>query len=303
MNTTTRRHFLQQSTALLASAMLPSWLEAAEIQQKGRFRIGYSSITWGGKDDIAIKELAALGYKGIQLRANTFGPYRNRVSELRRMLDENGLQLCMFSSGNVEIAQDKFQQTIDQHVAHASFVKALGGTQLQLTNNVRPKDRAPSVEELKRLAEVMNEIGKQTADMGVQAVYHNHMHQLGETPEEVDVIVQAMDPRYVKLLLDIAHYKQGGGEPEKAILQYKDILAALHLKDTKPVEGSRGYKFVELGKGRVDVPAVFKALQKVKFAGWAIVELDGVPDPEKTPAQCAEINKNYITKTLKYPLA
>jgi inosose dehydratase len=60
---------------------------------------------------------------------------------------------------------------------------------------------------------------------------------------------------------------------------------------------------VELGQGRVDVPAVFKALQKVKFAGWAIVELDGVPDPEKTPAQCAEINKNYITKTLKYPLA
>jgi len=39
---------------------------------------------------------------------------------------------------------------------------------------------------------------------------NNHMHQLGETPEEVDVIVQAMNPKYIKLLLDVAHYHQGG---------------------------------------------------------------------------------------------
>jgi inosose dehydratase len=302
INTLTgRRDFIKMLSiggASLASANL--WAEA--LIKKGDIKIGYSAITWGGKDEQAMTDLSGLGFKGIQLRANTFAPYRNKVSELKDALIKNNLTLAMFSSGNVEIDPAKFESTVDTHVAHASFVKALGGSALQLTNSLRPKDRAPSIEELKKLAQVMNEIGKQTADLGVHATYHNHMNQLGETPEEVDVIVQALDPRYMKLLLDIAHYKQGGGEPQEAVLKYKNIIHSLHLKDTKPAETKSGYKFVELGQGRVDVPAVFASLEKIKFKGWAVIELDGVPDPEKSPLICAEINKKFITETLKYPL-
>ena len=279
----------------------------AELLKKSGLKIAYSAITWGGNDAQAIADLAALGYHGIQLRANTFGPYRAKPAELKAMLDEHHLTLAMFSSGNVDIDPAKEQSTIDTHVAHASFVKALGGSAIQLTNSARPKDRLPTTDELKRLATVMNEIGKQTADMGVQATYHNHMHQLGETPEEVDTIVQAMNPKYVKLELDIAHYKQGGGQPEKAVTQYKDILYALHLKDTmspladKPND-AKAYKFVELGRGNVDVPAVISALNDINFKGWGIVELDGVPEKDKSPRECAQINKDYITKTLNIKL-
>jgi inosose dehydratase len=299
-NQLSRRSFIR-TAALGAGALLtaPAW--AADLLKKGDIKIGYSAITWGGKDEQAMADLSSLGFKGIQLRANTYGPYRNKVSELRDALVKHRLKLAMFSSGNVEIDPAKFESTVDTHVAHASFVKALGGNAFQMTNNLRQKGKVPTVEELKQLTKVMNEIGKQTADMGVQAVYHNHMNQFGETPEEVDVIVQAMDPRYLKLLLDIAHYKQGGGEPQDAVIKYKDIIHTLHLKDTKPKDNG-GYKFVELGQGRVDVPAVFAALEKVKFKGWGVIELDGVPDPEKSPSLCAEINKKYITEVLKYPL-
>ena len=297
-----RRIFLR-NLSLATGALLTSSVWTDSFAKKGGFQIGYSSITWGGKDLQAIEDLASLGYKGIQLRANTFAPYRTRVSELKDALVKHNLTLAMFSSGNVEIDPAKFQSTVDTHVAHASFVKALGGSAFQMTNSLRPKDRKPTTEELKKLTAVMNEIGKQTADMGVQAVYHNHMNQLGETPEEVDVIVQAMDPRYCKLLLDIAHYQQGGGEPQEAVVKYKDVLHTLHLKDTKPVESKSGYKFVELGQGRVDVQAVFAALDKIKFKGWGVIELDGVPDPEKSALICAEINKKYIVETLKYPLS
>jgi inosose dehydratase len=296
-----RRLFLR-NLSLASAALLTSSAWAEAFLKKGDVKIGYSAITWGGKDEQAITDLAGLGFKGIQLRANTFAPYRNKVSELKDSLAKHNLTLCMFSSGNVEIDPAKFESTVDTHVAHASFVKALGGNAIQLTNSLRPKDRAPSTEELKKLAQVMNEIGKQTKDLGVQAVYHNHMNQLGETPEEVDMIVQAMDPRYTKLLLDIAHYKQGGGEPQEAVIKYKDMIHSLHLKDTKPADSKSGYKFVELGQGRVNIPAVFESLNKIKFKGWAVIELDGVPDPEKTPLVCAEINKKYITETLKYPL-
>ncbi|WP_019988602.1 sugar phosphate isomerase/epimerase family protein [Rudanella lutea] len=303
-----RRQFLQ--SAGLSALALSAGADALALHSaphKSGLQIGYSAITWGGNDAQAIKDISGLGFRGIQLRANAFGPYRTKPSELKAMLDAAGLQLCMFSSGNVEIDPAKEQSTIDQHVAHASFVKALGGSALQLTNNVRPKDRLPTTDELKRLAEVMNKIGQQTADLGVQAVYHNHMHQLGETPEEVDVIVQAMNPKYMRLLLDIAHYRQGGGLPEKAVIQYRDMIHSLHLKDTmSPItdgtNNGRAYKFVELGRGNVDVAAVFKALDKIKFKGWGVVELDGVPEKDKTAAQCAAISKEYITKTLKFKL-
>ncbi len=303
-----RRQFLQAASAsALVLATGADSLAIGGVPPKSGLRIAYSAITWGGNDAQAITDISSTGFKGIQLRANSFGPYRTKPSELKALLDQNGLQLAMFSSGNVEIDPAKFQSTIDQHVAHASFVKALGGSAIQLTNSARPKDRLPTTEELKRLATVMNEIGKQTADLGVQAVYHNHMHQLGETPAEVEVIVQAMNPKAVRLLLDIAHFRQGGGQPELAVVQYRDVIHSLHLKDTmSPLPDRPGtpnaYKFVELGRGNVNVPAVIKALKTIKFNGWGIVELDGIPDPGRTALQCAQTNKEYITQTLRVAL-
>lgn len=300
-----RRKFLQQLSALSATTLISNEI-LADALKKWDFKIAYSAITWGGKDDIAIKEIASLGFKGIQLRANTFGPYRNKIRELRDMIQANNLSLAMFSSGNVEVDPAKESSTIDMHVAHASFVKALGGSAIQMTNSLRKKGETPTTEQLKRLSEVMNKIGQQTADLGVQAVYHNHMNQWGETPEEVDVLIQNMNPKYTRLLLDIAHYKQGGGKPEDAVIQYKDILHSLHLKDTMcPLPNNpdpKAYKFVELGHGNVDVPAVFKAVKKIDFQGWGIIELDGVPDKDKTPLSCATTNRDYIVGPLKHKL-
>jgi inosose dehydratase len=140
-------------------------------------------------------------------------------------------------------------------------------------------------------------------DLGIPVGYHNHMGSLGEAPHEVDQIIDAVDPRYVKLELDIAHYQQGGGDPARAIRQNHDRLLFLHIKDVESLatnnERGRNYRFVELGRGRVDLPAVFTALKDVKFRGWAIIELDSVPDKSMTPKQCAQISKNYVEDKLK----
>jgi inosose dehydratase len=295
MSEISRRNFLYQA-GLLTSASLLSLDIFAKIPN---LKLAYSAITWGGKDLDALKDIASLGFKGIQLRANAYDNYKTKVNELKEQITTSGLALPMFSSGNVEIDPTKEQSTIDVHVAHASFVKALGGTSIQLTNSLRKKGENPTAEELKRLTFVMNEIGKQTADLGIQTTYHNHMNQFGETPEEVDVIVQAMNPKYLKLLLDVAHYHQGGGNPAKAVLDYKDVIDALHVKDVqspladKP-EDIKAYKFVELGQGNVDLKAVFDNLQKINFNKWAIVELDGVPVKNRTPKESGEISKAFL---------
>ncbi len=70
----------------------------------------------------------------------------------------------------------------------------------------------------------------------------------------------------------------------------------MHLKDVrdKPAAGAGGYEFVELGRGRVDVAGALAALADIGFDKWAIVELDRVPEPGRTPKESAEINKMYL---------
>ncbi len=304
----TRRNFLSHLGILTLGLPLVgrSGMLINDLRKKGDIKFGYSAITWGGNDVAAIKDISSLGFTGIQLRTNAFTAYEQKSDELKKLLNDAKLDLVMFSSGNADINTGKDDQTIATHVAHAKFVKSLGGKFIQITNGSRPKDREPTTEELTTYGKLLTAIGKQTKAIGIQTTYHNHMGQLGQKPEEVDTILKNTDPAYVSFLLDTAHYQQGGGDPVAAIKKYSKRLKALHIKDvvSKPTpENSGGYQFVEIGQGRVDFPGVFKALNDVGFKGYAIIELDGVPDKAKTPLDCAGISKAYLNKLLKNVIA
>jgi inosose dehydratase len=297
--TSTRRVFLTRLGILSVGVPLVSRsdLFAMELNKKGDIRFGYSAITWGGNDTAAIKDISSLGFTGIQLRANAYTDFGQRSAELKKMLADAKLELVMFSSGNANINTGKDQETIALHVAHAKFVKSLGGKFIQITNSSRPKDREPTEAELVTFGKLLTAIGKQTREIGVETTYHNHMGQLGQKPEEVATILKTTDPAYVSFLLDVAHYQQGGGDPVAAIKKYKSRLKALHIKDVRnnpTPSNSAGYQFVEIGQGRVDFPGIFKALDEIHFKGYAIIELDSVPDKAKTPLRCAEISKAYL---------
>ena len=295
-----RRKFLSQLG--LAAISMPlfscSAVNALTAVKIPGLKIGYSAITWGGNDVQAMKDISDLGFKGIQLRSNILKEFGKKPLEVKELLNSHNLEFPMFSSGNANINTGNDEAVIQMHLDNAKFVKAVGGKFIQVTNSSRPKDGVPSQADLKKYAGLLNEIGKRTMDIGIQTTYHNHMHQLGETPQEVEVILENCDDENVKFLLDIAHYHQGGGDPAKAIRQYQSRLKALHLKDVRPKDAAdtKSYTFVELGQGKVDLPAVFNALDEIKFKGWGIVELDSVPDKGKSPRQCAEITRDYLKK-------
>src|SRR5260370_8424003 len=194
---------------------------------------GYASITWGGRDRQAIEDIASLGFEGIQVRANGIKEF-GRPTELRDLVEKHQLKMVALSSGGVRIDPALEAEEIAKHTANAKFVHDVGGLYLQVTDE-RPKDRAITAADYKRLGRLITEIGKRTADLGVSLGYHNHMGSLGERPEEVDQILQAADPRYAKLELDVAHYFQGGGNPAKAIEKFSDRLLFLHIKDLDPL--------------------------------------------------------------------
>jgi inosose dehydratase len=259
-------------------------------------RLGYASITWGGRDDVAVDEIAALGFRGIQLRTAAFARWGGAPSALTDLLASRSLVFVAFSSGVVRLDPATFDDDMALHVRHARFLKACGGTFLQVVDE-RPRGRSVTDADFTAMARRLDELGKRTADLGVTLVYHNHMGNLGQSPEEVQAVLSRCDAQKVRLLLDIAHWQAAGGDPVAAVRRHADRIAFLHLKDVRPkTDNAAGppYRFVELGKGVVNVPAVLSELSRQAFAGWGIVELDAVTDPSLTPRACAQVSKDYL---------
>src|SRR5204862_2536983 len=128
---------------------------------------GSTSSLWGGQHDIewAIKRIAALGLQGIEPYANQIEKHRGNPLALKRQFDEAGLTLIDVSNGAngqstnfIDPAQ--IPKTIADHVAFArDFLKPFGCTVWKCNMGARPAG-GPSDDQLKRLAETLNEIGR-----------------------------------------------------------------------------------------------------------------------------------------------
>ena len=287
---TTRRDFLVGS-GLAAMALKLGPRQRAQV----KMRLGYAAITWGDDYLRAIDEIADVGYEGIQLRANVLPRFQQRPAELKDILARKRLTFVALSSGNLNLDPAREETQIAEHVSRARFLRDAGGLYLQIIDE-RPAGRAAVAEDYRRMGQLLTKLGERTADLGIPVAYHPHMGALGEKPDEVERVLDATDPRFVKLLLDVAHYRQGGGDPAAAIRRHRDRLAMLHLKDveTRREAGKESYRFVELGKGRVDLPQVFTALREINFDGWGIVELDAVPDGARSARESAVMSKRYL---------
>lgn len=297
----TRREFLgtlggAAATAAAATSSAASGFSRTVGAAVPSMRFGYAAITWGNALDQAMDDIARVGFRAIQLRGEAFTQFNDRPAELRDRLARHQLTFAVLSSGNLSIEPAREQEMLALHLQHARFLRDAGGKYLQIIDE-RPKGRAVTADDYRRLGRVLSELGKRTADLGVPIVYHHHMNSTGEKPQEVRAVLDAADPRSVRLLFDVAHFQQGGGDPVAAIREYREWIDVVHLKDVRPAAaaGANGYEFVELGRGRVDLPGVFTALRDIAFSKWAIVELDRVPDPGRTPKESAEINKQYLT--------
>ena len=288
----TRREFLETIGGAAAASHVVSGFSRTVGAASMRF--GYAAITWGADIIKAIEDISSVGFRAIQLRGEAFAQYGNRPKELRALLEQCNLTFAVLSSGNLSIDPAREQEMLALHVQHARFVRDCGGLYLQVIDE-RPPGRAVVADDYRRLGRLMTELGKRTADAGVPLVYHHHMNSTGEKPQEVRAVLDAADPRHVRLLFDVAHYQQGGGDPVAAIREYREWIEVVHLKDVRDKSrGTAGFEFVELGRGRVDLPGVFAALRDIAFDKWAIVELDRVPDPGGTPKGSAELNKQYL---------
>ena len=100
----------------------------------------------------------------------------------------------------------------------------------------------------------------------VKLAIHNHGPEDKQFPTPYDAykLVRKLDPR-LGLCVDVGHCARGGANPAKAILDCRDRVFDIHLKDINSVAPNG--KAIEVGRGVLDIPAILKALRKIKFQG------------------------------------
>jgi inosose dehydratase len=293
----TRRKFIQIASATAAAAIAPFSFAAPHSSS---IRFGYAAMTWGDEERQAIQDIADVGYSGIQLRVNAVSEFK--PAELKDLLAQHKLTFVALSSGEVSLDKPA-EEEIAKHLANAQYVKASGGLYLQVLDQLKAYPRSVTADECSRLGKFLTELGKRTADIGIQLGYHNHVNTISEHPENLDRVLEASDPKYVHLELDTAHLVAGGGDPKATIERWRDRLLFLHLKDYVdiPMTSKMKYPFewVELGRGKVNLPAVFAALHRFNYSGWAVVELDRVPHGSSSAKDCAITSRDYLSQAIR----
>ena len=301
----TRRAFFQAAggAALLAAARArPHFALPGTLPNP----VGYSNISWPANElNQAMENVSALGYQGMQFLGWVQEAYAgNKAAQLKDRLRSLRLSAAALSCSKIDLRPDSPETFTEQFREYATFVHALGGEVLQLTDSGKPH-RNYRAAEIKSMGTRMNELGKMAKDSGMAVGYHPHFGTFGETREGLGRVMDCTDPRYVGLIADVAHLKLGGSDPAEVIRTYRQRLVLLHLKDVRrdayelaqqrPVAPQAlTMRFCEIGRGVVDFPAVVASLRESGFEGWAIVELDRFQPPPGGPAESARINKEAL---------
>jgi len=144
------------------------------------------------------------------------------------------------------------------------------------------------------------------AKTGLRTVFHHHCAGYVETPAEIDRLLALTDPALLGLVLDMGHYKFGGGDPLTCLIKHQSRIWHIHFKDCHAEIAAQSRKegwdyfksvgsgvFCELGKGSVDFPDIVAELKKQKYSGWIVVEQDVLPGMGN-PKVCAKRNSDYI---------
>jgi inosose dehydratase len=254
---------------------------------------GSTSSIWSPQHDLvwAVKKISAMGLQGIEPYPNNIEQYRKNPLELKPIFEAANLTFIDVSNGvkgqsTNFVDADQTPKTIADHVAFArDFLQPLGCGHYKINMGSRPPG-GPSDDQLKRVADTLNEIGRQTIAMGIKTAPHPHIWGPLEREKDMRRVMELTDPKYVWMTADTGHLVLGGGDPVQIISDYFPRVAEIHLKDTyakyrgntstpTQEEHARASVYHNMGGGGVDFPALFKLLRDRHYKGWAIFDLDG----------------------------
>ncbi len=269
-----------------------------------KVKLSCQPLTW--KDfETAARDIAAIGFSGVEAPV---GAYQGRLDDLKKLLDETGLQVSStYCGGSFELAEEREKLT-ERIVRIAAVLPQLGCDRVLLAPGRRGVHLANEQGELRdeiyeRFADGVNECARQCYEKhGVKSVFHNHAWMLIESPREVDLFMEMTDPVFVLAGFDTAQLAYGGYEPAAAFRKWKERIGYVHIKDNHaalptalPVADKNALRdahkddknfhvFAPLGQGALGdagLDAVLDVLREIDYQGWIVSELDSSDKPPK----------------------
>ena len=272
-------------------------------------RVSCHGITWGRDGfDQAVREISQLGFEGFEAFAFVVDDFGfERIDEFRARLREQRLRLVALYGGGDMHDASRCDVLVAHNLRIARFLQLNGADRLVLGPGRRPEG-GPTRDHLLNMVHCANEIGRRTLELGVQACIHPHVNTALEKIPEIELVMERVDPRYVALAADTAHFRKGNPEHPKADVdlfsRYADRIRYVHLKDWDPslppeVAGDGGTAvirdFVELGRGQVDLKGCVEVLRRAGYDGWLTIELDYT---RRTPYESVAMSKEYLVGEL-----
>jgi sugar phosphate isomerase/epimerase len=278
-----RRHFLQTSLAAAAASSLPS---SAFAQSNSIERVGLQlySVRDLMKADVAstLQKVAEIGFKEVEF-AGLFG---QSPKDVRAMLDKNGLTA---PGTHIDWV------TVDTKLPETLETAEILGHQFVIVPYLTDADRKkPDI--YKRLGDVLNRAGAESAKSGIRIAYHQHGFEFVPSPElggklPYDFLLENTDPKLVVMELDLCWITAAEKDPLPYFDKYPGRFPLVHVKDwlkdgkpATPYAGALGpdTKFTgnmaNVGEGSIDWKRIFAQSQKAGIKHY-IIEHDNPKNP------------------------
>ncbi len=276
-------------------------------------RVACHGITWGRTplDDV-LKEISELGFEGFESFASVVDDFGfDRIEAFKDTLAEHHLRLVALYGGGTMHDSGLFEVTVANNTRIARFLALNGANRLVLGPGRRPP-AGPTHDHLLNMIHCANEIGRRSLDFGVQACIHPHVNTVLERLDEIDFVMERLDPRFVAMAADTAHFRKGNPTQPTAEIdvfrRYASRIKYVHLKDwdpSLPPESTGGggtamlRDFVELGEGVVHLQECVEILRAEGYEGWLTIELDYT---RRTPRESVLMSRDYLQKALNLTL-
>ncbi|MBI1374459.1 MAG: TIM barrel protein [Phycisphaera sp.] len=287
-NGPTRRDALKLAAAgaVAVAATLPTLPTfAADKKRAGIALQLYSVRNDCAKDFVGtLKALKEMGFEGVEFAG--YHQFGGKAKELRKVLDDIGLQAegCHIGAGSFD--DNNFDKTVDFH-------KELG-----LKFMIVPGDgRFTKPDKCQEYADFMTKTAEKLKPHDMYCGHHNHTHEFGDymgstfwdffaTHTSKDVILQQ----------DFGWTVVAGKDPVEYIKKYPGRTRTCHFKSKLPKGAPAGAKPF-IGEGVMDWKGIITACHTVGGTDWMTVEQEDYPDG-LSPMQCAERTLSGLKKIL-----
>jgi inosose dehydratase len=257
----------------------------------------------GGK---VLDDVASAGYAGVDL-----GPlgYLGTGSGLAQNLARRGLglaggffELPFSEPAMMDEALDGLTALLDAF----DVVSAQDGLEPRPTlAALGSRSRGFDGETWRRFAEGVERAAARCRERGYEPTFHHETGTQVESPGEIEKVLELTT---IGLCLDTGHLLLGGGDPVKAIKEWRARINHLHLKDahravveqivreSAPVsEIWKRKAFCRLGDGDLDVDAILDSIRG-SYSGWIVVEQDTLPEPGGQAAADQRANRRFLAE-------